>query len=256
LVFNQTTGLLTILLDTKQAINASATKDDPLFYNLHVTYDEDAGTFGYAVVGSGIGSPSIARDVSGYRRQNAGAGPDWGGEEERFSSMSLTGGIGFTTGMAHVLSRDTLAILRTYTATRTPDYPSETSPGHFDEHNHSFIAECGAGSFVTFAFPKLPQEQDPLWGTLSGTLQFSDISTVGVNFPTGRYAQIEYQLNTDVVTVAAPKLTKSQLSQGVRAGTIGPSGTRDIYVRTNIPEGQGIGDQVGRLKIMWQTEED
>lgn len=254
IVYNKRTGLLNLFFDSQLPANNTTGKEDGLVITLRPTYNETTSAFEYTVVGSGNIGTDAARNVNGYRRTNAGLGPDWNGSSLRFSDTG-DDGTGFTTGIAHNTTRDTFAILRTYESDFSQEFPSETAPNNLTDENHSFLAEVGAGSSITLGAGRTPHTTDPRWGTLSGTLTFSDISTQGFNFPTGRYAQVEYQLNTGPISQSSPLLLTSHLAQGIRVGTIPAGGTKDIYVRTNIPEDQEVGDQLGRLKVVWETLE-
>ena len=204
-----------------------------------------------------VKNTQASRQVNGYRRENAGNEPDWIGSGVRFARTGGNNtGTGFTTGMAYNPIRDTFVVLRTYMAERTDDYPiGDSSTGEFDGENHSFLAEVGAGSYVTYGAGRRPYDNDAHWGTLSGIVPFQDISTEGFNFPPGRYVQVEYQLNSNVNGRLTPYVNTSTLSQGLRVGKIPAGGTTDIYVRTNIPADQPTGDQVGALKVYWETLE-
>lgn len=256
LAYNTRTGTINLLFDTTTPTNSTANKNG-MFVTLRPTFNESSETFEYAVVGSGSLSTQASRQVNGYRRENAGDETDWTGSAVRFARTGGNNtGTGFTTGMAYNPTRDTFVILRTYMAERTDDYPiGDPSTGEFDGENHSFLAEIGAGSYVTYGAGRRPYDNDAHWGTLSGIVPFQDISTEGFNFPPGRYVQVEYQLNSDVNGRLTPYINTSTLSQGLRIGKIPAGGTKDIYVRTNIPNDQPTGDQVGALKVYWETVE-
>jgi hypothetical protein len=254
-VYNEQTGLLNLLFDSRATFSDdSDSKGFPLVMTLHPSFNSSNSTFEYTVVGSGLLSPSSSINVDGYTRTNAGTDADWSGSRNRYLSGGNEGTC-FTMGMAHNTRRDTLVLLRNYTATFSDFFPNSSSPGHLTGENHSFITEVGAGSAVEYGAPRSPLSTDPIWGTTSGTLQFTDISTEGFNFPTGRYVQVEYQLNGDIINRVTPTLISSHITQGLRVGQVGPNSTKDIYLRTNIPENQPIGDQLGRLKVYWETVE-
>jgi hypothetical protein len=119
------------------------------------------------------------------------------------------------------------------------------------------VAELAADTQgITVVTPKIPQQSDPLWGVLSGTLDYEQVQTNSILFPTGRYAQLEYKLNSDAGRVYTPYLRQSQVTQGIRVSDIPASGTKSIYLRTNIPEGEAIGDQSGLLKVFWELQGD
>lgn len=254
--YNTRTGTINLIFDTTTSTNSTANKNG-MFVTLHPSFNESSEVFEYAVVGSGSLSTQASRQVNGYRRENAGIEPDWIGSQIRFGRTGGDNtGTGFTTGMAYNPVRDTYVILRTYMSERSGDYPiGDSSTGEYEGENHSFLAEVGAGSYVAYGAGRSPYANDATWGTLSGIVAFEDISTEGFNFPPGRYVQVEYQLNSDVNGRFTPYINTSTLAQGLRIGKIAAGGTKDIYVRTNIPSDQPTGDQVGALKVYWETLE-
>lgn len=256
IVYNTRNNTINLLFDTTKPTNNNVDKTG-MFVTLRPSFNESSEVFEYAVIGSGSLNALAARQVNGYRRENAGDETDWTGSALRFGRTGGNNtGTGFTTGMAFNPTRDTFVILRTYMAERTDDYPiGDPSTGEFDGENHSFLAEVGAGSYVTYGAGRRPYDNDATWGTLSGIVPFQDISTEGFNFPPGRYVQVEYQLNSDVSGHLTPYVNTSTLAQGLRIGKIPAGGTKDIYVRTNIPIDQPTGDQVGALKVFWETIE-
>lgn len=256
IAYNTQTGTINLLFDSTTSTNSTARKDG-LFVTLRPSFNESSEVFEYAVVGSGSLSSLASRQVEGYRRENAGDTTDWIGSALRFARTGGNNtGTGFTTGMAYNPTRDTFVILRTYMSERTDNFPiGDPSTGEFYGENHSFLAEVGAGSYVTYGAGRRPYDNDAIWGTLSGIVPFQDISTEGFNFPPGRYVQVEYQLNSDVNGHLTPYVNTSTLSQGLRIGKVPAGGTTNIYVRTNIPADQPTGDQVGALKVYWETVE-
>jgi hypothetical protein len=103
--------------------------------------------------------------------------------------------------------------------------------------------------------PIRPRGNDPKWGALSGTLNFESVQQNSVLFPTGRYGQVEYTLNSSTDFTTTPMLLTSQLDQGIRVGDIPASGTTDLWLRTDIPEGQQLGDLTSGLKVFWELPE-
>lgn len=257
IAYNSRTGNIQLLFDSTTGTNSTLNKEG-LLVTLSPSFNISSEAFEYTVVGSGSLSSQASRQVNGYRRENAGDDPDWIGSAVRFGRTGGDNtGTGFTTGMAYNPNRDTFVILRTYTAERTDDFPiGDPSTGEFDHENHSFLAEVGAGSSVIYGAGRSPKVTDEVWGTLSGIVAFEDISTEGFNFPPGRYVQVEYQLNSDISGSSTPYVNTSTLAQGLRIGKIPAGGTKDIYVRTNIPDDQPTGDQVGALKVFWETLEN
>ena len=168
----------------------------------------------------------------------------------------------FTTMMSYIESRDTFVLLQSREAEFSdffiaPGNIGTSNFGLWSEHTFSFFVEIGAAtaSGVATVLPGLANATDTTWGSASGTLGFETISTNSVLFPTGRFAQVEYTLNATPAGLQTPFLERSQLAQGLKVGEIPASGTRDIFLRTNIPDDKNIGDQRGRLKVFWQLEE-
>ncbi len=120
---------------------------------------------------------------------------------------------------------------------------------------NAFVQEVTAGGAHSVDLPGLPGLEDPLWGTLSGTLSYEPVQADSVLFPAGTYAQVQYQLNSDPSGLHSPYLLRSQVTQGLRVGDIPSSGTKDIYLRTNIPDGASVDTQHSALKVFWELEE-
>ena len=114
---------------------------------------------------------------------------------------------------------------------------------------------CYVGIDPVITLPGLGVDTDPLWGVTSGTLSYQQIQEDSVLFPTGRYAQVEYTLNSNSGNTGTPYLTSSKLAQGLRVDDVPSLGTKTIYLRTNIPEGSSVDEQSGSLKVFWELEE-
>jgi hypothetical protein len=134
--------------------------------------------------------------------------------------------------------------------------------GHYQRNSylfrgtcHAFVQEVTAGGTHSVDLPGLPGLEDPLWGALSGTLSYEPVQVDSVLFPNGTYAQVQYQLNSDPSGLYSPYLLRSQITQGLRVGDIPASGTKDIYLRTNIPDGASVNTQFSALKVFWELEE-
>lgn len=126
----------------------------------------------------------------------------------------------------------------------------------YTEKSHSFLLGFAADSvFKQESSPTFAVPSDPVWGTLSGTLSFETKTSESILFPPGRYAQIEYVLNASSDLKTTPQLISSQLNQGILVGDVPASGTKSIFLRTNIPEEQTIGDLQTSLKVFWEISE-
>lgn len=164
-------------------------------------------------------------------------------------------------GMIYDPIRDQFTVLQLRTAKMGDEYhvPTNNRLGNtniYNEKGLSFMLSFAA-DFETKIFdgPTRPQYDDPIWGAASGTLVWDTKQPDSILFPTGRYGQVRYRLNAGTGSSVSPILTGSQLDQGIRVGDIPASGTVPLYLRTNIPEGQPLGDLQGRLKVFWELPE-
>ncbi len=162
--------------------------------------------------------------------------------------------------LVYCVDRDSLIHMLSYQCVRTRDFVRE---GQFNDndyfwhfHNFTVMVEYGADTVGTkVETPALANKFDPIWGTISGSLPFEQVAENSLLFPTGRYAQLKYQFNSDSEQLNTPYLVSSRVNQGITVGDIPSSGTTSIFLRTNIPETETIGDQTGKLKIFWQLKE-
>jgi hypothetical protein len=163
--------------------------------------------------------------------------------------------------LAYCPDRDSLIQMICYIGNRSQDLVREGEFSALDLFwylsNHTVMMEYGADTLGrVVAPPALASRTDADWGVLSGTISFEQVAENSVLFPTGRYAQLQYQLNADSEHLYTPYLISSSVNQGLRVDDIPPSGTKSIYLRTNIPETETIGDQAGKLKVFWQLREN
>jgi hypothetical protein len=161
--------------------------------------------------------------------------------------------------LAYCKDRDTFLELLVYNSRLSRDLIryGQYSSNHFlwRHQLHSILIEIAADAATVSTdpvFPKFADIQDPRWGTLSGSLAFTQVAENSILFPTGRYAQLRYQLNANPERTRTPYLIQSRLNQGLRVSDIPASGTKTIYLRTNIPEDEIIGDQSTNLKVYWE----
>jgi len=113
-----------------------------------------------------------------------------------------------------------------------------------------FFTEVGAGVSGTWSPGTAPQITDIVWGTLSGTLAYQPVQRDSVLFPNGRFAQIDYTLNT-LDGLHTPQLTESRFTEGVMIPGVPASGTKSFFVRTDIPANADLSTRTGRLKAFW-----
>ncbi len=162
--------------------------------------------------------------------------------------------------ITYCVDRDSLVQLLAYRSRSSPDFVREGQTSlndffwHF--HTHTVLLEIAAETNpVSVTTPKFPNQKDAVWGTLSGTLAYEQVVANSILFPTGRYAQLRYQFNSGSGQEFTPYLLESTVSQGIRVSDIPASGTKNIFLRTNIAETETIGDQTGSLKVYWELQE-
>lgn len=182
-------------------------------------------------------------------------------EEESESSIISPRDLSHSAGMVYIPNRDMFVYLQNRFAQWFTDYNPRTNDvdggiGIYDRASHSFMLGIAADTSPSFGGKPTPlRKTDAIWGTLSGTLSYETVQPNSVLFPPGRYGQLEYTLNAGTGGNISPQLLGSQLDQGINVGQIPASGTISIYLRTNLPEDQTIGDQQGRLKVFWELPE-
>jgi hypothetical protein len=196
-------------------------------------------------------TPELYLD-GGFSQRSAGTLPAWDGN-------GLQQDLGNIADLSYSSTRDSLWVVNILRSECSKDLVMhgefQTSVYYFRLRNHTVLQEIGPKSIPITDSPGHPNFTDVVWGVTSGTLQYDAIQDSSVLFPTGRYARVRYTLNASPDGAVTPELLTSQIAQGLRAGEIAPGGTRDIYMRTNIPEGTAIGDQAGSLNVFWQLEE-
>ena len=123
----------------------------------------------------------------------------------------------------------------------------------YNKKNIQFMYSCADGIVTSYAnTPVTARSGDPVWGATSGTLTYDFVQEDSVLFPTGRYAQVKYTLAASSDLSTTPQMLTSQLNQGLRVGTIPASGTADLFLRTDIPDNETLGDRTGNLKVFWE----
>lgn len=161
--------------------------------------------------------------------------------------------------LAYSASRDSLWMLNNVRSDRSRDLVMDGELiddfFFFRHRNHSLVMEIGPRSQPIIDLTAHPNNADPFWGAASGTLSYESIQDNSPLFPTGRFAQVRYTLNASDDGLITPVLLTSQINQGIKVGEIPPAGTKDIFIRTNIPDETTIGDQTANLKVFWQLEE-
>jgi hypothetical protein len=267
-IFNRADGLLYLFFG--DPLNSG---DDPRFrnpelYALRVSIDPDTDT-----VNSTVKVPLVdPRGVSvtdgvrlselGQRRSSYEG--DWAGEAAPNDDTELIDlrSLNFFSASCYDTRRDVYNIISSHETEFWNDWtPREnwrdTNNYLYDKKTIQMFYACHAGtvSGTDLGTPIRPRGDDPKWGALSGTLSFESVQQNSILFPTGRYGQVEYTLNSSTDFTTTPMLLTSQLDQGIRVGDIPASGTTDLWLRTNIPEDQQLGDLTSGLKVFWELPE-
>jgi len=95
----------------------------------------------------------------------------------------------------------------------------------------------------------IPASYDPVWGT-GGSLSWKEVRKDGYFLPKDEYHQVEITLrNND--GASTPNLERVVLSPAVRVQSIQPQSSKNMYVKTEIPQNAGIEDYETRLKAWW-----
>jgi len=248
ITYNPKDGFIYVMINDPEGDNE--TGPQPQIFALRPFFNSGSEEMDFElVIGPEDASNSGPRlDGAGFGRQSAGSADD--------SDLIRLVELNYTTSMAYNSLRDTFVILRTIEGLRSEDALGASRFSLFDEKSFSTINECGAGTNPSLGnLPNAISITDKIWGTLSGTLDFEQVPTDSTLFPAGRYVQLEYQLNSSADNAQAPQITSSQICQGLNVGQIPANSTREIFVRTNIPANQPIGDLLGRLKVFWELED-
>jgi len=226
-------------------------------YALKIDVNPDTNVVSFTATGpQGIAIRSTPSPFPlGFLRQSFGANTlnNWEGAGETQNMRAIT-------DVMYVSSVNAFVSLTMPRSERSKDWfdLGQTVEDHFRWrfHNYSFVTQVGAGGIFESNLPSIPNDEDPRWGTISGSLPYKLVQENGALFPAGRFSQIQYQLNADPAHTKTPYLTKSQISQGLRVENVPAGGTKTIFLRTNIPEGTSVDEQTGRLKVFWELSED
>jgi hypothetical protein len=97
----------------------------------------------------------------------------------------------------------------------------------------------------------MPVEYDPVWGS-NGSLEWKEVKKDGYFLPKVQYHQVEVALRT---YMNSPSLNKIILAPAVKIQDIQPQTSKDIYIKTNIPDGADITDYETKLKAWWGINE-
>jgi hypothetical protein len=94
----------------------------------------------------------------------------------------------------------------------------------------------------------IPASYDPVWGT-GGSLEWKEVRKDGYFLPKYKYHQVEVTLRGDA------ELEKIIMAPAIKVQDI-PKGTyKNMYIRSDIPEGADIASYEGRIRAWWGVEE-
>jgi len=267
-IFNPVDGLLYLVFG--DPLNSG---DDPRFrnpeiYALKVNIDVTTDTF-QSIVKVPLVDPRGVSVTDGVRLSELGqhrssyAG-DWAGEDPPNDDTPLieNRSLNFLSASCYDSRRDVYNIISSHETSFWNDWDVRENWRRnnnvlYDKKTIQMFYACHAGTISGTAMdtPVRPRGDDPKWGVLSGTLDFEVVQQNSILFPTGRYGQVEYTLNSSTDFTTTPMLLTSQLDQGIRVGDIPASGTTDLWLRTDIPEDQPLGDLHSGLKVFWELPE-
>jgi hypothetical protein len=94
----------------------------------------------------------------------------------------------------------------------------------------------------------IPASYDPVYG-VGGSLEWKEVKKDGYFLPKTAYHQAEITLRCQGVT--SPSLNKLIISPAVKIQDISKQSSKNVYVKTVIPDGAGITDYETRLKAWW-----
>jgi hypothetical protein len=267
-VFNSADRLLYLFFGDPLNSSDNVRFRDPELYALRVSIDLDSDTF-QSIVKVPLVDPRGVSVTDGVRLAELGQARssyegDWAGFNAPNDDTPLIDNrsLNFFSASCYDPVRDVYNIISSHETEFWNDWnPREnwrqTNNFLYDKKTIQMFYACSAGTISGTAMdtPIRPRGDDPKWGALSGTLNFESVQQNSVLFPTGRYGQVEYTLNSSTDFTTTPMLLTSQLDQGIRVGDIPASGTTDLWLRTDIPEDQQIGDLTGGLKVFWELPE-
>lgn len=244
---------------------------DPHIFGIRPVYDESNEIFNYELVvpptrcqsfggpsGNRVGGFGVVTEEQSFAyagvRADIGSNQFWGDDTDYLRRREVK----CHTGLVYNEQRDTFMGLLNFRIFWPQDILGDGEYPRFDDKSWTLLSEGGAGTVSgtnLATFPLKANDVEANYGAVSGTLPFSQLPVESLLFPPGRYAQVEYQLNANTGATLAPKIYKSQVCQGLKVGQIPADSSRTIYLRTNIPADQQIGDLTGRLKAFWELEE-
>ena len=94
----------------------------------------------------------------------------------------------------------------------------------------------------------IPISYDPVWGT-GGSLEWKEVRKDGYFLPKTKYHQAEITLRT--TEASSPYLNKLIVSPAIKVQDIQPQSSKNMYIKTIIPDGADITDYETKLKTWW-----
>ena len=117
-----------------------------------------------------------------------------------------------------------------------------TCPALFSFRHADFVEFQAIGD--TF-----PVSYDPVWGT-GGSLAWKEVRKDGYFLPKVKYHQVEITLrNND--GVSSPSLNKLIIPPAIKVQDIQSESSKNIYIKTVVPDGASIQNYETRLKAWW-----
>lgn len=98
----------------------------------------------------------------------------------------------------------------------------------------------------------IPVSYDPVWGT-GGSLEWKEVRKDGYFLPKTVHHQSEITLRSEGAT--SPSLNSLIISPAVKVQDIAKQSSKNVYVKTFIPDGADITDYETRLKTWWGVNE-
>ena len=114
-------------------------------------------------------------------------------------------------------------------------------PALFSFRHEDFVEFQNTANFI-------PVSYDPVWG-IGGSLGWKEVRKDGYFLPKMLYHQAEITLRCEGIT--SPSLNKLIISPAVKIQDISKQSSKNIYVKTIIPDGASITDYETKLKAWW-----
>ena len=97
----------------------------------------------------------------------------------------------------------------------------------------------------------LPDTGDSVWG--GNALPYEEVAEDSLIFPQRRYVQAKFYFNNSATATA--KLTSVTIPKGITIPDVPPRGSKNVYVKTDLPENETIATKTAKLKVWWSITE-